>query len=373
MRQNDTFQDVCFHGGAFFDAVGVEFENLQRGAEIINADVLDAWFPPSPRVVHQLQEYLPWIARTSPPTNCEGLVATIARCRALPPESILAGAGSSTLMFLALREWLNASSRVLLLDPTYGEYAHICDRIIGCQVDRFPLNPDEDFQVDLDKLADQLSMGYDLLVLVNPNNPTGRHIARKELENFLDCAPQSTMVWIDEAYIDYVSPAESLESYAASSANVIVCKSMSKAYALSGLRVGYLCGHPQVIGPLLRLNPPWAVSLPGQVAAVAALQDVEYYQERYHETMLLRRELAGDLTSLPVSRIVPGAANFLLFYLPEESCSKTELLERCKQQGLFLRDPSATTPWLGPKALRIAVKNKATNQRMTQVLHDSVW
>ena len=115
----------CFHGGAFFDAIGPEFDHLERRHEIINADVLDAWFPPSPRVIAALSEDLPWLLRTSPPTQCEGMARVIARVRAVAAENILPAAGSSDAIFLAFRHWLSPSSRVLILDPTYGEYAHV--------------------------------------------------------------------------------------------------------------------------------------------------------------------------------------------------------------------------------------------------------
>jgi len=69
---------ACFHGGEFFTAVGEEFDALDRRERIINADVLDAWFPPSPRVTAALQAHLPWLLKTSPPTACEGLVRVIA-------------------------------------------------------------------------------------------------------------------------------------------------------------------------------------------------------------------------------------------------------------------------------------------------------
>ena len=360
--------ESCFHGGASFDAIGFQFDDLDRSAHIINADVLDAWFAPSPRVVNQLQEFLPWIARTSPPTNCEGLVAAISRFRNIPIESVLLGAGSSSLIFLALREWLNPSSRVLLLDPTYGEYQHICERVIGCRVDRFPLSPEDEFLVNLDELSTAVAVGYDLVVLVNPNNPTGRHIPRRELEQFLLNAPPVTRFWIDEAYVDYVDSDESLEQFASESEGVVVCKTMSKGYALSGLRVGYLCGHPLTVSFLRRLTPPWTVSLPGQIAGVRALQDPGYYQARYLETGYLRNTLADSLMSLGVTGVVPGSANFLLFYLPDGSPERSNVLESCMKQGLYLRDPSLTSPILGPGAVRIAVKDAETNRRMTDIL-----
>ena len=82
--------------------------------------------------------------------------------------------------------------------------------------------------MDLARLEDKLSEGYDIVVLVNPNNPTGQHIPRTLLEAFLRRIPPNTLVWVDEAYLDYVSPSESLEEFAANSENVVVCKSMSQ-------------------------------------------------------------------------------------------------------------------------------------------------
>src|SRR6188474_2653130 len=102
----------CFHGGAFFDAIGPDFQTLERRHEVINADVLDAWFPPAPAVLSALEDHLPWLLRTSPPIWSEGLVDTIASARGLEPECILAGPGSSALIYLALSHWLDGTSRV---------------------------------------------------------------------------------------------------------------------------------------------------------------------------------------------------------------------------------------------------------------------
>jgi len=235
---------ACYHGGKFFEAVGDEFQTLERLDTIIAADVLDAWFPPSPKAVAALEKNLPQLLRTSPPTGCEGLVRTIARVRGVQSENILPGAGSSDLIFLALRHWLTAASRVLILDPTYGEYAHVLERVIRCRVNRLPLLRGENYRVDLSRLNQALTGGYDLVVLVNPNNPTGQHIPRAELEAALKKVSPATRVWVDETYIEYAGSGESLEQFAARSENVIVCKSMSKVYALSGARVAYLGAGP---------------------------------------------------------------------------------------------------------------------------------
>lgn len=359
---------ACFHGGAFFDAIGPEFDHLERRNQIINADVLDAWFPPSSRVVAALQKDLPWLLRTSPPTNCEGLVRVIARVRDVPTESVLPAAGSSDAIFLAFRHWLSSSSRVLILDPTYGEYAHVLEKVIHCRVDRMSLSRADNYRVDLEELERLSQRGYDLIVLVNPNSPTGQHVPRADLENALRHVPAATRVWVDETYVEYAGWGESLERFAAASPNVVVCKSMSKVYALSGVRAAYLCGPPRIIEELRALTPPWAVGLPAQIAAVAALQDPDYYEACHAETHRLRTELAGHLAAFEDWEILPGIANFLLCHLPVDGPGAAEIVRRCRAYGLFLRDVGAMGSRLGQHALRIAVKDAETNQRMVEIL-----
>ncbi len=369
----ETDAEACFHGGAFFDAIGHRFEHLDRVDEVINADVLDAWFPPAPGVIDALAGRLPWLTRTSPPTGSEGLLETISERRAVPEESIVVGAGSSHLIFLALLHWLRPDSKALILDPSYGEYAHVLEQIIGCETDRFPLDVDNDFLVDVDLLQAVIANeAPDLVVSVNPNNPTGQHIPRAELINLIEQSPADTLFWIDEAYVDYLNPDESLERFASVSDNVVVCKSMSKAYALSGLRVGYLTGPPAIMSSLRRRSAPWAVSLPGQLAGVKALEDPMYYDARYKETNDLRGQLVDNLNALSGVTVVSGTANFCFLELSPDVPTTAEIMERCRRRNLFLRDPAATSPRLGDRSLRIAVKDAETTARMVHILRDAL-
>jgi histidinol-phosphate/aromatic aminotransferase/cobyric acid decarboxylase-like protein len=363
----------CFHGGLFFEDIGPGFDTLDRSKVIVNADVLDAWFPPSPRVLSTLQEHLSWLIRTSPPTQCEGLREAVATHRGVLPENILPGAGSSDLIYRAFRHWLRPESRVLILDPTYGEYQHVLENVIGCRVERLTLSRGYGYKVDLDKLARQIEEGYDLVVLVNPNNPTGRHVRQAELENVLRRVPPETRVWIDEAYIDYVGAAESLERFAAASENIVVCKSMSKAYALSGMRVAYLCASPHQLLDLALLTPPWVVGLAAQVAAVRALQDAAYYQEQHKRTHLLGVEVHEALLSMGIREIVPGEANFLMFHLDESQPTASQIIDVARKEGVFVRDIASMGSELGSRALRIAIKDPAGNKRVLQALQRALF
>ena len=357
----------CFHGGAFFEAIGERFQTLGRYHDIINADVLDAWFSPAPGVLESLHADLPWLLRTSPPTACSGFIEAIAEARRVRPQNILPGGGSSDLMFRAFREWLTPQSRALILDPTYGEYAHLLERVIGCTVDRLNLRPEENYEVNLDRLTAALKDDYDLVALVNPNSPTGQFVQRDVLQKIISTAPAHTRVWIDETYIDYVDAAQSLEKFAAASENVIVCKSMSKIYALSGARAAYLCASPHQLEQLRAITPPWVVGLPTQLAAVRALQDREYYEGRYAATRRLREEFARDLQNLGWE-VNSGVANFVLCELPQNGPTAAEVVARARELNLFIRNASTMGDRFGNRAIRIAVKDRETNQRMIEIL-----
>ena len=358
---------ACFHGGAFFSAIGAGFSSLERRHSIINADVLDAWFPPAPAVIDSLREQLPWLMRTSPPTDCEGLVSAIALARGIPESCVLPGAGSSDLIFRAFPRWLTRRSRVVLLDPTYGEYAHVLEKVIGCEVERFPLERADRYDVNVDRLAEQMASGPDLVVLVNPNSPTGRGLTVSEVEFLLSVAPSHTRIWIDETYIDYTG--ESVERLVPHHDNLIVCKSMSKAYALSGMRVAYLAAGPQHLEELRAFTPPWVVGLPSQVAAVKALENVNYYIHRWNQTNSLRIALASDLRNLGWF-VIPGSANFLMGHLRADGPAAGEVVMRCRERGLFLRDAAGMGSRLGDRAVRLAVKDAETNGKMVEILSD---
>lgn len=358
--------DGCEHGGASFGAIGVDFRTLDRRGEVVAADVLDAWFSPTPRALESLAEDLSWASRTSPPTDASGLIEAIAQARAIPPDSISVGAGSSDLIFRAFGRFLTPESRILLMDPSYGEYAHVTERVIDCQVDRFQLRPEEDWRIDPARLASVVASGdYDLVVVVNPNNPTGRHLPAADLRDVVNSAPTTTRWWIDEAYLGYVDLRESLADLATTNPRVIVCTSLSKMFALSGMRAAYLVAHPSVTAELRRWTPPWPVSLPAQLAAVAALRDPDYYFECWQRTHELRRKLAADIAEIDDLLVVDeGVSNFINLVLPIGGPSAAAFVTACKHDDVYLRDLSPMSSQYQGRTVRIAVKDSDENTRI---------
>ena len=388
----------AFHGGAAWNHFGSDLRDTRRRRSgVVNADVLDAPFDPSPQVLEALGyennvSHASWLLRTSPPTHCEGMVKAISIARGVDEDCILCGSGSSSLMFLALPKLLTASSRVAMLDPTYGEYRHICERIVGCSVAAIDCDVALDCIADADALEGALTSGaYDLVVIVNPNSPTGQLVPRHRLETLLRSRSSRTRVWVDETYIEYAQvhanfddpdgpighPATySLETFAASNDGVFVCKSMSKMYALSGARAAYLVGTASRIAHLKMYSPPWSVSLIGQSAAIHALRPAsyQYYLDAWaavvHERKWMHRQLRERF---PEIHIVGGAcASFLLIFLPESAPTAAAVVSQCALRGIYLRNACGMGARMGSRAIRIAIKSRRDNERVLAAMKNAM-
>lgn len=366
----ETNPSKCFHGGAAYKWIGLDFEHLDRADQVIDADVLDAWFDPSPRAIQLLKEKLAWSLRCSPPVVPAGVELAISRLNGISPSSILCGSGSSFLIFLALRELLQTHSRVLILDPMYGEYAHVLSNVIGCTYDSFELHSENNYRIDLEELvATVQSRKYDVVILVNPNNPSGQLAQADLLKSAIDAMPKETTIWIDEAYIDYAGSENSLVQFAAARENVIVCKSLSKVLALSGLRVAYLASGYRTIDRLRLITPPWSLSLPAQLVLIEALKDRQYYSDCYAQTHELRDDLSAKLTNLGFS-VYSSTANFLLVDYPVSLPSIESFLSECSARLLLLRNVRSMGKMTATHSFRVAVKSAATNQRIVSILRD---
>lgn len=348
------------HGGAFFERIGVRLDHLERRDDVVSADVLDAWYDPSPRVLAAVRQHLEFLVKTSPPTHAEGLREVVAERRGLDPASVLLGAGTSSLMFLALPRLVGRRDRVVVLDPMYGEYADIVQNLAGADVDRFDL-PVDGFRVDIDRLAARCR-GAKLLVMVNPNSPTGVALRRHEMRELLERLPAETKLWVDETYIDFLPGSESVEYLVAGDSRLIVCKSMSKFYGLSGLRVGYLAAEPGLVARLGALTPPWQVGLIGQLAAVEALGDVDYYRDRADETRALASGLHDALLATGRLAPTPTDANFVMARCL--GVSATALVERCAEEGVFIRQCDSLSPRFRDDHVRVAVKGPGVADRV---------
>lgn len=358
---------TTFHGGSsFYNIIGYDFSNLDAYQSVVNADALDAWFDPAPAVIDKLTRYLPLTIKLPPPQHAHGLIDTIARVRCIDPERILVGAGSSNLIFTYFPNQIKPGDRVVILDPMYGEYRNILTRL-GAEVIYYTLSAGNNFQIDIEDFKNFLQqLTPKFVVMVNPNSPTGQVVEPGDMAEVIHDFKKITF-FIDEAYTDFAGD-YSIETIAWD--NIVVLKSMSKCYALSGARVAYLVASAKTINYLSQFSPPWAVSIPGQIAAIEALNSPEYYKEKYIDTALLRTTMSNQIAACPSVKVYPSVTNYFMVELLEHKASK--IVTKLQSQNIFLRNCDSMSVKFKDNFIRIAIKGCEADSRIVKALSECI-
>lgn len=296
------------------------------------------------------------------------LKATLAEYHGLPEEYFLIGAGSTEFIY-ALPQVLEIG-RPLIVTPTFSEYENGLESSRGskAQIHYFETQEEDGFELWVESLISVLASGYDAFYLCNPNNPTGVLTERADLLKIL-AITEAEKVWfiLDEAFIDFAEK-ESLKREVLSSQRLIILRSLTKFFALPGLRVGYLIAHPQIIYELKKKREPWRVNVLAQIAAAESLNDKNYIKKTNELIGKERERLAEGLRAIPGFIPYPGKANFLLVQIhPCLRLAAGELKEKLISEGILIRD-CQSFHHLGPFFFRIAVRSPVENNLLLQAL-----
>lgn len=286
------------------------------------------------------------------------LRAALAEHHGLDPTHLLPGSGSTELLYLLPR--VLRPRRALLVVPAFSEYARALD-LLECSVDIFPLLPDRPFQPD--RLIEAIDDQTDLVVLANPGNPGGNLLPQEVVLSLAERLRDRVDLVVDEAFIDFC-PTQSVLSRVADFRRLWVLRSLTKFYAIPGLRVGFLAGSAKGIERIAAAREPWSISTPAIAAALACLQDETYRQQTLELVPVWRSELVAGLQSLGL-QVCPGVANYLLLKLPETAGSSTELTAALRHEGILVRD-CCNFDCLDNHWLRVAVRRPADNARLLE-------
>jgi threonine-phosphate decarboxylase len=227
---------------------------------------------------------------------------------------------------------------------------------------------EDGFELSVESLLFSLTQGYDALYLGNPSNPTGILTEKEDLLKILAQAEREK-VWfiLDEAFIDFVEE-ESLKREAVSSSRLIILRSLTKFFALPGLRVGYIISNAETIRHFSRNREPWTVNALAQIAATVSLQDKNYITRTKEFIVMERDRLTQGLRAIPGFIPYPGSANYLLVQLhPTLNLNAAELREKLIPHGILIRDCSSFHH-IGPYFFRIAVRSRKDNNALLKAL-----
>lgn len=288
------------------------------------------------------------------------LRACIAQAHGTTPESILPGNGSTELIFTIPRAV--RLKRAVIPVPSYSDYTVACLQA-GMQVEHVYLEADAEFEVTPDLLTRKIA-GGEMVFLGQPNNPTGRYVDPEIVIDAAHRCPETLFV-VDESFGDFVESHESLISV--SLPNILVVKSLTKFYAIPGLRLGFVHGPSQLIDSVADLLPSWTVNTFAHAVGCAILEDHEYAARSLNANNVERDHLMSRLREIPELRVFKSAANFILLRIEKPNVDGHRLADRALNERIALR-VCDSFEGLDSRYIRIAVRNREENEYLVEVL-----
>jgi len=316
---------ACHHGGPVY----AELEKLGLKAdEIIDFSVSSNPFSYPPAVAEAVCGA---VINRYPDSESTELKEALAARLGVSPANIIVGSGSMEIIRLITLAYFGGGDAVLILKPTFGEY-ELAVQIAGASVMELWGKEESNFAFDIDEAISLIKEKKPRGVFIcNPNNPSGQYLTRQQVEAELEACADSLLV-LDEAYIAFTEnswPSTGLIS----KGNVVSVRSMTKDYALAGLRLGYAVASEDIIGNLKRVCPPWNVNAAAQAAGLAAIKDGDYLKRCEAKIRQSKQYLTGELLNIGF-KVLPSRTNFFLVNVGDGQRFRAALLK----YGLMLRD-----------------------------------
>jgi len=301
-----------------------------------------------------------------PDPDCWQLRQALAQQCGVDPDMILVGNGSTELIHLLPRAL--AIKSALIMGPTFEEYARALTDA-GSSGQYVHARREERFCPPLNEVLWQLSATrsrFDAVFLCNPNNPTGQVMNRLAVREIAEAVDrQQGWLIVDEAFIDYCQTKSAI-SMLSEYPRMIVLRSLTKFFAMPGLRLGYLVGASKVVDKLKDRQPPWSVNSFAQEVSLAVLHDHAYATRSRTFMKSERSRFMRGLRSLFGVRVYSSAANFVLIELPPSTCAGA-VTDRLAFKRLLVRDCS-TLPGLTTQMIRVAIRTAKENRRLLAAL-----
>jgi histidinol-phosphate aminotransferase len=345
---------------------GKPLDELEREYGIKNSIKLasneNPWGP-SPRAIRALRAELLNLHRY-PDGSCYYLIQAIAAKQGVTPAEIIVGNGSSEVIEFLVKAFVQEGDEVITSHPSFLMYQKIV-QVRGGINHVIPL---KDMRHDLGMIKEMVSEKTRLIFLDNPNNPTGTVIPPVEIYQFLSDIPESVVVVLDEAYVDFMDKKYQVDVFSLlrnveKRCPVVFLRTFSKAYGLSGLRVGYGLMAKEVAECLQKVRQPFNINQMAQVGALAALEDEEYYQLTLDRTAKGLAYLSREVQKIGC-KSYPSEANFFLIDVQGDA---DKLYQAMLYKGVIVRSMSA---YGFRHFIRVTIGTEEENDRFLRSLAD---
>ena len=312
-------------------------------------------------------------------------------------SNIILGNGATEIIFLFMK--VINPKKILIAAPTFGEYERAVkatervenSSILGdsnkkkddenscgkqkIKIEYFELKESDDFKLNIHNLKNELEKKYDLLIICNPNNPTGKFLKLDETEEILrECNKYNTKLFIDEAFIDFLKDGmkESIINTKENKQNLFVTRAFTKFFAMPGLRLGYgIYFDKKLEKRISEKKEPWSVNNIAEMAGLTVLDDTKYIEETLKWIAEEKTYVYEKLNEINGIKVYETEVNFITGKIDEklfsEGLNVKILREKMLEQGILIRDASNFN-FLDERFFRLAIKNRKNNDRVIETL-----
>lgn len=284
----------------------------------------------------------------------------IATREGLQREQVLIGNGGDELLFNLTLAWGGVGRTFLTMPPTfsaYADYAHLTDTAMET------ISLTSDFNIDEDAVLQRVAKkDIDLVVVTTPNNPTGKAVQVDFILSLLESS--DALVLVDEAYVEFSG--STCISYLEKHKNLVILRTLSKAFGLAGVRLGYVLADAGIINELIKVRQPYSVDTVSQAIACCFLDNAQIFQKQVMETIQQREIMLKELSAIPSLKVYPTDANFILFKVADAAC----VWEFLYAKGLLIRDFSKSKEM--PDCLRVSVGTPQENKAFINALKEAL-
>jgi len=318
-------------------------------------------FEPSPRVVEAVEEAV-HKAGWYYDSDFIDLREALANYTGFDKERILVGNGSTEILDMIFRGFINPGDEVILSDPTYPLYP-IRIQVAGGKIVGVPKTL-PNYYWNVKGIIKAITPRTKLVIIDSPCNPVGNTIAEKDIREILG---QDVLVVLDEAYGEFAD--KQLTHLAREYENLIITRTLSKAFGLAALRIGYTIATPEIINYLTKIKIPFNVNYIAVQAAIAALSDKEYLKKVRNEIVKGREYLYKEISAINGLKAFPSQANFLLVKITKPNVTGTDLEWKLADKQVLTRKYSGKAGLEG-EYVRITVRSMEENRKCVEALRE---